>query len=335
MEDSKRPFYKSPVLYSSIFAFIVCSLGYYFISYKPNHDAKLGKNKAAVAVITETSNDTDSDHDGLPDWKEVVYGSDPNKKDTDGDGILDGAEVSTGHDPTKVGPNDLLHNLSLGSSSTSTPDDPEKTFAREFISKEIENTGSAIVTNMIRGFDSSQIKPRYGLRDLNVISDNSPEQMRKYANDFGIILNKYQANKTEDEALIISKAIKSKRESDIQKIELPAIEYRNSAEELRKLPVPSNLAEHHLNIVSGYDTISRSLFATEKLLSNPVEGSAGWQMYLSQRVTVMRGYAGAINVLHNKGIIFDRNEPGYYFAWQNTKDTTKQTQPKTSTTIKK
>ena len=48
----------------------------------------------------------------------------------------------------------------------------------------------------------------------------------------------------------------------------------------------------------------------------------------------MRGYAGAINVIHNKGVTFESNEPGDYFAWQSTN--IKEAQPKTnSTTTKK
>ena len=37
--------------------------------------------------------DKDSDGDGLKDWEEALWGTDPNNPDTDGDGILDGAEI--------------------------------------------------------------------------------------------------------------------------------------------------------------------------------------------------------------------------------------------------
>jgi hypothetical protein len=41
----------------------------------------------------------DSDHDGLPDEVEFVYGTDPNDADSDGDGIPDGAEIEQGTNP--------------------------------------------------------------------------------------------------------------------------------------------------------------------------------------------------------------------------------------------
>jgi len=44
----------------------------------------------------------DSDGDGLSDWQEVVYGTDPYDPDTDGDGLSDGDEVERGTDPLDV-----------------------------------------------------------------------------------------------------------------------------------------------------------------------------------------------------------------------------------------
>jgi hypothetical protein len=50
-------------------------------------------NFAAVRYL----GDADSDRDGLPDWKELSIGTDPQNPDTDGDGLADGAEVNTYH----------------------------------------------------------------------------------------------------------------------------------------------------------------------------------------------------------------------------------------------
>lgn len=49
---------------------------------------------------TITGLDTDSDADGLSDFQETRYGTDPYDPDSDGDGFLDGVEVGAGLNPT-------------------------------------------------------------------------------------------------------------------------------------------------------------------------------------------------------------------------------------------
>lgn len=55
---------------------------------------------------TISSQTIDSDNDGLKDWEENLYKTDPWNPDTDGDGYLDGEEINSGHNPLVKGPND-------------------------------------------------------------------------------------------------------------------------------------------------------------------------------------------------------------------------------------
>jgi len=45
---------------------------------------------------------SDADGDGLPYWKELQVGTDPNNPDTNGDGIPDGVAVAMGISPTNM-----------------------------------------------------------------------------------------------------------------------------------------------------------------------------------------------------------------------------------------
>lgn len=64
----------------------------------------------------------DHDYDGLADWEEELYGTDPNNPDTDGDGYLDGEEVASGYNPAKKAPNDKLENSKTGNEDLNRPD---------------------------------------------------------------------------------------------------------------------------------------------------------------------------------------------------------------------
>lgn len=59
------------------------------------------KEKELKSSVSESlsENFVDSDNDGLPDWQEELYRTDPFNPDTDGDGYLDGEKVNSDNDP--------------------------------------------------------------------------------------------------------------------------------------------------------------------------------------------------------------------------------------------
>lgn len=65
--------------------------------------------------IIESQN-KDSDNDGLQDWQEALYKTDPLNPDTDGDGYLDGEEINSGHNPLVKAPGDtqMFYPLPIG-----------------------------------------------------------------------------------------------------------------------------------------------------------------------------------------------------------------------------
>jgi len=63
-----------------------------------NADGQVGVGSSVNILIPSLVNlpSTDSDGDGVPDWREAELGSDPNNPDTNGDGILDGEALAAG-----------------------------------------------------------------------------------------------------------------------------------------------------------------------------------------------------------------------------------------------
>lgn len=53
-----------------------------------------GARAAQIAALTR-----DQDADGLKDWEEAIFRTDPQNPDTDGDGTADGEEIKQGRDP--------------------------------------------------------------------------------------------------------------------------------------------------------------------------------------------------------------------------------------------
>ena len=59
-----------------------------------------------TGTVGETKPAKDSDGDGLKDWEEAIWRTDPARADSDGDGTADGREIADNRDPRRPGPND-------------------------------------------------------------------------------------------------------------------------------------------------------------------------------------------------------------------------------------
>jgi hypothetical protein len=71
----------------------------------------------------------------------------------------------------------------------------------------------------------------------------------------------------------------------------------------------------HLEIVNGYDVMSRGLLATQQLYSDPINGNGGYQAYQKGRITVTDGYAHVVKYFIENKISFEKSEPGAPFTW--------------------
>jgi hypothetical protein len=278
-----------------------------------------------LALTMATSTDMtsrDTDNDGLPDWEERIYGSDPFKTDTDGDGTPDGQEVREGRDPslpntagTGKEPNDKLKVIQDPHFATSTTDilGLKKEFFAKFLAAQGENIRATTYRDLIKGFNAKKFVAKSQLADLNITSNNDVEALRTYGNTFGAFITKYteRTHRTEEE--ILAEGMKSDSSAVLRELQLPAVSYKNFALDLASMQTPSGLAQSHLLIVRGYEEMSAGLIGMEEMHSNPINGAAGYQAYTKGRIDVTEGYAGIIIYFHSKNIFFTKDEPGYPF----------------------
>jgi hypothetical protein len=97
----------------------------------------------------------DSDHDGLRDSCEQVYGADPNNVDTDGDGMVDSVEVRYW----------MTNPVSKNSDADTCPDNIE--IASVHDDYRVNSTDQLIIAKLY-----GSITPQYG--DLDMNADASP-----------------------------------------------------------------------------------------------------------------------------------------------------------------
>ncbi len=311
---------------SGTLALLIIGIGIIVNLPERSHTSKLAASDTSStnsSTSTTEGGEQDADGDGLLDWEEFLYGSDPKNPDTDGDGTRDGEEIRAARNPivpntARAGgnPNDPLTQLQDPNfASTSAAISEAK---REFFRKYLEQAGKEIrettYLDLISKFDSSKLKPKREITDLAIASENTNDAVKAYLNEFGSAVLRFKSpNAPRSEIAIIEDFGKTQDPRVLKELQLPAIDYANFALELRKLKVPSGLAKTHLLIVEGYEGMALGLSGMITMASDPFMGAGGYQGYLIYRVQVTDAFAVLVTEVTKRGITFTKDEPGYMF----------------------
>lgn len=230
----------------------------------------------------------DSDGDGLWDWEEALWGTDPDNPDTNGDGIGDKEEVdarrpSTGEDQGDETETSLL--------------------AREFFSAIISLNQNGLLTEAnlaeIANSLSQTIKKdgayeAYSFDSLTVVPTNI-ENTQAYKNSVQQILLTYSDPLLGEELSIIPQYLQDPEDHQ-SSLEDIVSSYRELAAKLVLVPVPQQVSLTHLSLLNNLDRVA---FAIEEMLylkDDPVRGVSGVSYYetystsLEQDLTLLNSY---------------------------------------------
>lgn len=232
---------------------------------------------------------SDSDGDGLKDWEELLWKTDPNNPDTDGDGIPDGEAIkkSAVKDTTAVS-----RSLTESSAAALSPSDA---FARDFLTNVVTLKQQGWSDDEIRKYLSVSMPPptattfsqktkRTGA-DIVISPDASSEAVKKYANELGAILTSFFSGfKSNELALLIQLLNATDRENTVKYFSAFGAyryAYANAAQKLLKTPVPAHYRDLHLTIINafeglsetnaGFQTLPNDFFAAPSLIEAHVQ----------------------------------------------------------------
>ncbi|MBI3442647.1 MAG: hypothetical protein HY007_02685 [Candidatus Sungbacteria bacterium] len=225
----------------------------------------------------------DSDGDGLRDWEETLYHTDPHNPDTDGDGTPDGEEVKLGRDPTKPNtsknprePNDLM--------ATSTPETIQNNSVQDqnLTKRLAEEVGKQIIVQRIAHPDVP-FDPQTAGQDVvdNFIS-SVPDDATTFVNEKDIMISKQDTSDaikkyklelerivkigfgafTKDELEILKEALEAQDYAKLNQLDKYISAYDRAIGQLKKLSVPPSLASLHLeylNLAVAEETVVKKM----------------------------------------------------------------------------
>ncbi|MFA6797218.1 MAG: thrombospondin type 3 repeat-containing protein, partial [Candidatus Paceibacterota bacterium] len=258
-----------------IIAVIVSSIDF-------NSKKQDNSNLESVFLSTLTKNNTDSDEDGLTDWLETLYGTNPNKKDTDDDGTTDGQEIKEQRDPAKANtakegetPNDKIDPIII-EQDKSMSDEYEKLNPTEKLARNImsdimasqpvsgtmdEETMNTIINKTLNEIPQKEFTGITKIEDLNFIKIDKNTISR----DLGIYKNSYY-KETEilrkilgTDLLTMSNYMIKEEEINEEEFSKVIEKYQSVVNNLVKMPLPANTksagAYYHLMMINDIEKI--------------------------------------------------------------------------------
>lgn len=264
------------------------------------------KNEEAAVLYTADTNTTlvanassdgykDTDGDGLKDWEETLWGTNPNIPDAE----------------------------KINKSATSTPKKKEKltstdVLARSFFAEYMNLKEVGLVTdkasqenvakNLLQNTDFVQEPTPYTQNNIRI---SNTITLREYGNNVGTI---FKTNLVEgrNEMVIFKDALDSGSKEKLNELQPILAGYKNIRTGLLNTPVPPQAATAHVALINS---LSKIIFINELILktfSDPVLGVQGTAMYQETFAELQQSFASMRDVFARAGVEFNSSEPGKF-----------------------
>lgn len=298
-------------------------LGSYF--YGSNNNA--GGNNLVYENKTNNTG-ADSDGDGLKDWEEGLWGSNPNLADSDKDGTPDGEEIRLKRNPALAGPNDALPgiNPSLNEAQTKNETATSSENLTEFVSRQFlanylasKNFGDgttdkeAISDLLLENLQKQVYSDKYSKADVKFSAEGEANK-KTYLNAAGGVLKKNFDKLDGNELQIMISVLKSDDMEELKNLEGFRKAYAASIAELASLKPTPDLIDLHTELLNILANSDRAVLDMQKIESDPFKALVGISEYLNG-MGRMQGFLVSMNKkMNTDSIIFSYRDPGYAFV---------------------
>lgn len=310
----KKPFFKKIVV--AIFIVVIALFVSVAVVGSRSSPKTIGEN--ALFASGETAPlPKDSDGDGLMDWEELLWGTDPHNPDTDGDGISDGDEVSEGKNP--LGEDiTLTQDISFENKALGVKEGLKETdkLAQSLFTQFIQTDGSpnertiqSLATPLL--LKANSYPTLANINDIAISSQNDTTTTKRYVNSLGAIIATDPGTPTE--LSVLEKL--ARRDGDalsaFKEFGEVADFYDESSSLLRAATVPSRLASHHLLLINSFANTSVDLTRlADTGINDAVVFTLALQNYGKNSSIITETISKISEYTKGQGISFGSEEPG-------------------------
>jgi|TARA_Y100000310_G_scaffold344730_1_gene459105 hypothetical protein len=294
---------------------------------KTHGTLSVSEKSALSQALADNAQDLDKDGDGLKDWEELLWGTDPRSSDTDGDGIGDGREVDESRNPTIPGPNDALpediveqarEGVFIQDSGTATDVFAQNFFA-EYLS--LKRGGSELDTisreflidSAIRNVPASISEKTYTLSDIIVGKNGNTENVRRYGNELGEVINLYGKPNVEHELVILKKSLEKEDREKLRELDQITDSYRTVVSKFLTVSVPKGGEEAHLNLVNSSARAGITIETFGHVYEDPIGTLNSVVEYQERAKELLTALRDMRQYFVANGVFFEESEAGSIF----------------------
>jgi len=305
--------FSKKIIYSILFAVALLGWGLYSTLKTPSINIATNVDEPDLKLERQISGArVDTDGDGLEDWEEALWGTDPSKVDTDGDGVGDAQYVADLAEKNSPSSN-------LGSESISyLGENKTRNLAESFISQylslsnsgaNLSGTGAQNFANNIANLNlvgGTKLSAKYLITDITISTDKN---LREYGNELGNVFNENRISG--DPLQFLAHGLDYEDPKDFEELGNMSKVYGNIEILMKKMVVPDKARNLHLDLLNNMTNLKNTLNLISKTLEDPVSGMIGISNYrpLSEELVALISYYKKL--LQAEGINYSSEEGGY------------------------
>lgn len=243
----------------------------------------------------------DTDSDGLADWEEALWDTDPRQSDTDRDGTLDGEEVSGGRNPLVAGPDDSL-TKKVALSGQDAADAVELTvtdaMGRDLFAEylQLKQTGTLdvgtqeqLIRDVVARAQKKLSPPVYTLDDIRLSHEGSEEDVVLYKRMLEDALRPVEALEGY-ELILLAKMMDGNNKEAASEYTQHLLVYHDFVAALKMMWVPPTFAAAHLNLLNSVSFLVFELEAMQDPYSDPLRAATAAGSYLETETAMRRAF---------------------------------------------
>jgi len=259
--------------------------------------------EAAIAVADTPRKyvaTSDSDGDGMRDWEEELYGTNPAQADKLAQARLTSDSVDR----------ETIDDI---------PDSMTKKFAISFFSDYLKQAGTGeemteeAKTKFLEeaaGYAAQESVDRsFTSADLSLGANNDSDAIRAYGNRVADALTKHTVS-TESEIVILERALQTDNAAELAPLTEIVESYSKSLSDLLTMQVPPAFAEEHLELLNALLAVHNNIAAMQKAFSDALPAMVRFQRHPDDMVALAETLSAIATALRLHGTSYGPDEPG-------------------------